>query len=123
LRDQRALRAVPAPRGRATVTLKGLARHERLRLTVLVAKRSLAARALVRFRPDLLFGATTPESVAAAAPSTLDVTVAEQGGDFGTTARVDAFLGTTAIGSATVKVGAGRRVRVGLTVTVPTAGP
>jgi len=122
LRDQRFLRTVPAPRGRATVTLKALARHERLRLTVVVAKRSLAARALVRLRPDLVFGATTPESVAAAAPSTLDVTVAEQGGDFGTTARVDAFLGTTPIGTATVQVGAGRRVRVGLTVTVPTAG-
>src|SRR5438105_12809908 len=54
LRDQRVLRAIPAPRGRATVTLKGLVRHERLRLTVVVAKRSLAARALVRFRPDLL---------------------------------------------------------------------
>src|SRR5438105_4836200 len=80
LRDQRFLRTVPAPRGRATVTLKALARHERLRLTVVVAKRSLAARALVRLRPDLVFGATTPESVAAAAPSTLDVTVAEQGG-------------------------------------------
>jgi hypothetical protein len=122
LRDQRILRAVRAPRGRATVTLKGLARHERLRLTVVVARRSLAARALVRLRPDLAFGATTPESVAAAAPSTVDVTVAERGGDFGTTARVDALLGTTPIGSATVRVGAGRRVRVAITVTIPTAG-
>jgi hypothetical protein len=122
LRDQRVLRAVRAPRGRATVTLKGLARHERLRLTVVVAKRSLAARALVRLRPDLVFGATTPESVAAAAPSILDVTVAERGGDFGTTAQVTAFLGTTPIGSTTARVGAGRRVRVSLTVTVPAAG-
>jgi hypothetical protein len=122
LRDQRVLRAIPAPRGRATVTLKPLARHERLRLTVVVATRSLTARALVRLRPDLDFGATTPESVAAAAPSTLDVAVAERGGDFGTTARIDAFLGTTPIGSTTVQVGAGRRVRVGITVTVPTAG-
>jgi hypothetical protein len=122
LRDQRVLRAVRAPRGRATVTLEGLARHERLRLTVVVAKRSLAARALVRLLPDLAFGGTTPKSVAAAAPSTLDVTVAEKGGDFGTTARVDAFLGTTPIGSTTVPVPAGRRVRVGVSVTVPTTG-
>jgi hypothetical protein len=122
LRDQRVFRVVRAPQGRATVTLEGLARHERLRLTVLVAKRSLTARALVRLLPDLAFGATTPESVAAAAPSTLDVTVAEKGGDFDTTARVDAFLGTTQIGSTTVQVPAGRRVHVGLSVTVPTAG-
>jgi hypothetical protein len=122
LRDQRVLRAVRAPRGRATVTLKGLARHERLRITVLVANRAIAARALVRLLPDLAFGATSPESVAAAAPSTLDVTVAEQGGDFGTTAQVTALLGTTPIGSATVRVPAGRRVRVGMSVTIPTAG-
>jgi hypothetical protein len=122
LRDQRVFRAVRAPRGRATVTLKALSRHERLRLTVVVVGRSLAGRALVRLRPDLAFGATAPESVAAAAPSTLAVTVVERGGDFGTTARVDAFLGTTAIGSATIEVGAGRRVSVALTVTVPTAG-
>src|SRR5919202_7130923 len=106
LRNQRVLRVVPAPRGRATVTLKGLARHERLRLTVVVARRSLTARALVRLRPDLVFGATAPISVAAADPSTLGVTVAERGGDFATTARVDAFLGTTPLGSTTVRVGA-----------------
>ncbi|TML58754.1 MAG: hypothetical protein E6G22_13840 [Actinobacteria bacterium] len=122
LRDLRVFRTVRAPGGRATVTLKGLARHERLRLTVLVGRRSLAARALVRLRPDLVFGATTPASVAAATPSTVDVIVAEAGGDFGTTARVVAFLGTTPIGAATVRVPAGRRVRVGVNVTIPTAG-
>jgi len=122
LRDQRVLRAVRAPQGRATVTLTPFARHERLRLTVVFGRRRLAARALVRLRPDLVFGATAPESVAAAAPSILGVRVAERGGDFGTSARVDALLGTTPIGSATVRVGAGRRVRVAVTVTVPTAG-
>jgi hypothetical protein len=104
------------------VTLKGLARHERLRLTVVVARRELAARALVRLLPDLAFGATSPESVAAAAPSTVDVTVAERGGDFGTTAQVVALLGTAQIGSTTVRVPAGRRVSVAVSVTVPTAG-
>jgi hypothetical protein len=123
LRDQRVLRTVRAPGGRAAVTLKGLARHERLRLTVVVAKRSLAARALVRLLPDLVFGATTPTSVAVATPSTVAVTVAEAGGDFGTTAQVTAFLGTVPIGTASVRVPAGRRVRVGLSVTIPTAGP
>src|SRR5437016_6862652 len=66
LRDLRVLRTVRAPHGRAAVTLKGLARHERLRLTVLVGRRALAARAIVRLRPDLVFGATAPTSVAAA---------------------------------------------------------
>ena len=122
LRDLRVFRTVRAPGGRATVTLKGLARHERLRLTVLVGRRSLAARALVRLRPDLAFGATTPTSVAVATASTVDVTVAEAGGDFGTTARVVAFLGSAPIGSASVRVPAGRRVRVAVNLTIPTAG-
>src|SRR5438876_231377 len=47
LRDLRVLRTVRAPGGRAAVTLKGLARHERLRLTVIVGrKRTLTARAI-----------------------------------------------------------------------------
>src|SRR2546421_793634 len=123
LRDLRVLRAVRAPRGRAVVTLKGLARHERLRLTVVVGRRALAARAIVRLRPDLVFGATAATSVAAAVPSTLDVTIAEANGDLGTTARVVALLGTSPIGAASVRVAAPHRGPVRLTVTGPTAGP
>src|SRR5207244_7413773 len=109
--------------GRAAVWLKGLALHERLRLTVIVGRRrTLTARAIVRLRPDLAFVATAPTSVAAATPSTIDVTVAEAGGDLGTTARVVALLGTSPIGAASVRVAARHRVRVRLTVTVPSAG-
>src|SRR5256884_27515 len=66
--------------------------------------------------------APPPTSVAAATPSTVDVTIAEANGDLGTTARVVALLGTSPIGAASVRVAARHRVRVRLTVTVPTAG-
>ena len=122
VRGVRLLKKVRAPQGRAAVTLKGLARHDRLRVTVTVGTRALIARAVVLRRPDLVVVATPATSVAAATPSAIQVTVAERNGDVGTTARVVALQGTAPLGSTTLRVPAGRRVAVRVSVTIPAAG-
>ena len=122
LRSVRALKSVPSPQGTATVSVKGLVRRDRLRITL--SFRNLRALAIVRLRPDLVVAAVAPEtSVAAATPSTIAATISERNGDVGTTARVLAFAGTSPVGSsAPVRVAPGRRVRVQLQVTLPSAG-
>jgi hypothetical protein len=123
LRGVRVLGTVRAPNGRAAVTLKGLVRRQRLRVSVSVAKRVLRARAIVRLRPDLVLRTAAPAtSVAAATPSTITVTVAERNGDLGTTARIDVLNGTSQLASTTVRVAPRGRVRVAVSITVPTAG-
>ena len=122
VRSVRLLKKVRAPQGRAAVTLKGLARHDRLRVTVTVGTRALSARAVVLRRPDLVVVATPATSIAAATPSAIQVTVAERGGDLGTTASVVALQGTSPLGTTTLRVPAGRRVPARITVTIPAAG-
>ena len=118
----RVLRTVRTPGGRAAVTLKGLARHDRLRVSVTVAGRALSVRALVLLRPDLVIATSPATSVAAATPSTIAVTIRERNRDLGTTARVVAVQGTATIDTATVRIPPGRRIRVALAVTISTAG-
>jgi hypothetical protein len=122
LRSVRTLRSVPSPKGAATVSLKGLVRRERLRITL--SFRNLGALAIVRLRPDLVVAAVAPAtSVAAATPSTIAATVSERNRDTGTTAQVLAFAGTSPVGtSSPIRVRPGRRIRVQLQVTLPAAG-
>ena len=123
LRGVRVLRGVRAPNGRAAVTLKGLVRRQRLRVNVSFGTRVLTARAIVRLRPDLVLRTAAPAtSVAAATPSTITVTVAERNGDVGTTARIDALNGTSPLASTTVRVAPRGRLRVAVSITLPTAG-
>jgi hypothetical protein len=122
VRGVRLLKRVRAPQGRVAVKLKGLARHDRLRVVVRFGTRALSARAVVLRRPDLVVLAAPATSVAAATPSALQVTVAERNGDVGTTARVVAVQGAAALAATTLRVPAGRRVPVRLTVTIPAAG-
>ena len=104
------------------MTLKGLARHDRLRVIVTFGTRALSARAVVLRRPDLVVTASPATSVAAATPSVIQVTVAERNGDVGTTAQVVALQGAATLATTTLRVPAGRRVPVHVTVTIPTAG-
>ena len=122
LRSVRTLRSVPSPRGTATVSLKGLVRGQRLRITL--SFRNLRALAIVRLRPDLVVAAVAPStSVAAATPSTIAAIVSERNRDTGTTVRVVAFNGTSTVGSSSpVRVPPGRRQRILLQVTLPSAG-
>ena len=122
VRSVRLLQKVRAPQGRAAVTLKGVARHDRLRVVVTFGTRALSARVVVLRRPDLLVVATPATSVAAATPSTIQVTVAERNRDLGTTAQVVALQGAAQLGATTVRVPAGRRVLVRITVTIPAVG-
>jgi len=122
VRSVRLLKKVRAPQGRAAVTLKGLARHDRLRVVVSFGTRALTARAVVLRRPDLVVTASPATSVAAATPSAIQVTVAERNGDLGTTVQVVALQGAVTLGTTTLHVAAGRRVPVRISVTIPAAG-
>jgi hypothetical protein len=120
-----AVRGIPAPAGRTSLRLPALARHRRLRVTVLFRRGpGLSATALVRLRPNLVVTAVSaPRQVLAGEGFTVAAQVAETNGDLGATARLGVEDGETPLGSAPpVRVRPHGRVTIRASVALAAGG-
>jgi hypothetical protein len=123
----RTISTVHAPGGRAAFRLGPVRSRTRLDVSLRLTARGrvypLAGKTTVRLRPDLVVTALrVPAQAATGQPFTVTARIAEPTGGVPATANVVLTTGSTTLGTASVQVQPGRRGRVALPVTLPTAG-
>jgi hypothetical protein len=120
------LKDVAAPEGIATLRLGKLARGRKITADVLVKPAQtyvIRAETLVRLRPDLAVASVdAPLQTLTTRPVDLQADIVEQNGDTGAAATVTLVWGPTVLGTQSILVPAGGRIRVafaGLTLATP----